>query len=100
MTVNQGTDTVQLRAVFSNPDRMLVDGQLVSVVAEVGKPQASLLIPQQAIQTDPFVLVVDQQGRNTPRRSGRGDRPARGARRSSSRVCRRCAQAKSCKQPK
>jgi membrane fusion protein (multidrug efflux system) len=36
VTVNQGTDTVQLRAVFPNPDRMLVDGQLVSVVAEVG----------------------------------------------------------------
>src|SRR6185436_10880138 len=44
VTVNQGTDTVQVRAVFPNPDRMLVDGQLVSVIAEVGKPQASLLI--------------------------------------------------------
>ena len=30
VTVNQGTDTVQVRAMFPNPDRVLVDGQLVS----------------------------------------------------------------------
>jgi membrane fusion protein (multidrug efflux system) len=71
VTVNQGTDTVQVRAVFPNPDRVLVDGQLVSVVAEVGKPQASLLIPQQAIQIDqsgPFVLVVDSASKVEIRR--------------------------------
>ena len=32
VTVNQGTDTVLVRATFPNPDRVLVDGQLVSVV--------------------------------------------------------------------
>ena len=37
VTVNQGTDTVQVRAVFPNPNRILVDGQLVTVVAEIGK---------------------------------------------------------------
>jgi membrane fusion protein, multidrug efflux system len=71
VTVNQGTDTVQVRAVFANPDRVLVDGQLVSVVAEVGKPQASLLIPQQAIQIDQsgaFVLVVDKASKVEVRR--------------------------------
>jgi membrane fusion protein, multidrug efflux system len=71
VTVNQGTDTVQVRAVFPNPDRVLVDGQLVSVVAEVGKPQASLLIPQQAIQIDQsgaFVLVVDSASKVEVRR--------------------------------
>jgi membrane fusion protein (multidrug efflux system) len=71
VTVNQGTDTVQVRAVFSNPDRVLVDGQLVSVVAEVGKAQASLLIPQQAIQIDQsgaFVLVVDKASKVEVRR--------------------------------
>jgi len=71
VTVNQGTDTVQVRAVFPNPDRMLVDGQLVSVIAEVGKPQASLLIPQQAIQIDQtgaFVLVVDSASKVEMRR--------------------------------
>jgi membrane fusion protein (multidrug efflux system) len=71
VTVNQGTDTVQVRAVFPNPNRVLVDGQLVSVVAEVGKPQASLLIPQQAIQIDQsgaFVLVVDSASKVEVRR--------------------------------
>jgi membrane fusion protein (multidrug efflux system) len=71
VTVNQGTDTVQVRAVFPNPDRTLVDGQLVSVVAEVGKAQASLLIPQQAIQIDQvgaFVLVVDSASKVEMRR--------------------------------
>ena len=71
VTVSQGTDTVQVRAVFANPDRILVDGQLVSVVAEVGKAQSSLVIPQQAIQIDqagPFVLVVDSANKVDMRR--------------------------------
>jgi len=38
VTVNQGTDTVLVRATFPNPDRILVDGQLVAVVAEGGTP--------------------------------------------------------------
>jgi len=43
----------------------------VSVIAEVGKPQASLLIPQQAIQIDQtgaFVLVVDSASKVEMRR--------------------------------
>ena len=71
VTVSYGTDTVQVRAVFANPDRILVDGQLVSIVAEVGKAQSSLVIPQQAIQIDqagPFVLVVDSANKVDMRR--------------------------------
>jgi membrane fusion protein, multidrug efflux system len=71
VTVSQGTDTVLVRAIFANPERILVDGQLVSVVAEVGKAQTSLLIPQQAIQIDqagPFVLVVDSASKVGMRR--------------------------------
>jgi membrane fusion protein (multidrug efflux system) len=71
VTVSQGTDTVQVRAVFANPERTLVDGQLVSVVGEHGKAQTSLLIPQQAIQIDqagPFVLVVDSESKVSMRR--------------------------------
>jgi membrane fusion protein, multidrug efflux system len=62
VTVNQGTDTVLVRAVFANPDRILVDGQLVTVVVEEEAGQTALIIPQRAIQSDqagPFVLVVD-----------------------------------------
>jgi membrane fusion protein, multidrug efflux system len=62
VTVNPGTDTVLVRALFPNPDRILVDGQLVTVVVEEGAGQSALIIPQRAIQSDQggaFVLVVD-----------------------------------------
>jgi membrane fusion protein (multidrug efflux system) len=71
VTVSQSTDTVQVRATFANPDRILVDGQLVSLIAEVGPPQSSLTIPQQAIQIDQagaFVLVVDKDSKVEMRR--------------------------------
>ena len=71
VTVSQGTDTVQVRAEFPNPERLLVDGQLVSVLVEAGKAQSSLLIPQQALQIDqagPFVLVVDGASKVEARR--------------------------------
>jgi membrane fusion protein, multidrug efflux system len=70
-TVNQGTDTVQVRAIFANPDRVLVDGQLVTVVAEEGKGESVLLAPQQALQVDqtgPYVLVVDKENKIQIRR--------------------------------
>ena len=60
--VNQGTDTVQVRATLPNPKGVLVDGQLVTVVVETAKPKAALVIPQQAVQIDQggrFVLKVD-----------------------------------------
>src|SRR6202140_2269791 len=70
-TVNQGTDTVQVRAIFANPDRVLVDGQLVTVVAEEGKGESALLVPQQALQVDqtgPYVLFVDKDNKIQIRR--------------------------------
>jgi membrane fusion protein, multidrug efflux system len=41
VTVSSGTDTVQVRAQFPNPKRILVDGQLVSVVVETGAADRS-----------------------------------------------------------
>ena len=38
-----------------NPDGMLIDGQLVRVSVEAGKPEEKVLVPQSA-------LIVDQQG--------------------------------------
>jgi membrane fusion protein (multidrug efflux system) len=81
VTVNQGTDTVQARAVFPNPNRTLIDGALVSVVAEVGKSDKALLVPQQALQADQagvFVLVVDKDNKVEVRRVEVGE--SRGAR--------------------
>lgn len=66
VTVSQGTDTVLVRAEFPNPNRILVDGQLVNVVAELGEGQKTLQIPQQALQIDQsgtFVLVVDKDNK-------------------------------------
>jgi len=62
VTVSQGTDTVLVRASFPNPERTLVDGQLVAVVLEGGTAESALVVPGQSLQLDQagaFVLVVD-----------------------------------------
>ncbi|MFN7598998.1 MAG: efflux RND transporter periplasmic adaptor subunit, partial [Cereibacter sp.] len=65
VTVDVGTDTVLIRAVFANPDGLLRDGSLVSVELTGGTPDPVLTVPQQAVQRDltgPYVLVVDSAG--------------------------------------
>jgi membrane fusion protein, multidrug efflux system len=62
--VSGSTDTVAVRAELANPQGLLVPGAFVSVVAEAGKPQTALVIPQAAIQLDQagrFVMVVDAE---------------------------------------
>ena len=71
VTVDQGTDTVPVRATVPNPERLLVDGQLVDVIAEGGTPETALVVPQSAIQADqvgPFALVVNEQHKIEVRR--------------------------------
>jgi membrane fusion protein (multidrug efflux system) len=71
VTVNPGTDTVLVRAVFDNPDRLLVNGQLVSVIAESGPGEKALVVPGQALQLDQagaYVLVVDKDSKIQVRR--------------------------------
>jgi membrane fusion protein (multidrug efflux system) len=61
--VNQGTDTVEVRASLPNPQGLLVDGQLVTVVAETARPRPALLVPQAAVQIDQagrYVLKLGQ----------------------------------------
>ena len=63
---NAGTDTVQVRATLPNPKDILVDGQLVTAVAQTAQPQAALVIPQQAVQVDQagrYVLKVDAENK-------------------------------------
>ncbi|HZC98081.1 MAG TPA: efflux RND transporter periplasmic adaptor subunit [Bradyrhizobium sp.] len=55
VSVDRSTDTVSVRAAFPNPDFALVDGQLVRVALESGKPEEKIVIPQAA-------LISDQQG--------------------------------------
>ena len=55
VSVNRSTDTVLVRATIPNPAELLIDGQLVSVVLEAGKPVEQVVVPQAA-------LIADQQG--------------------------------------
>jgi membrane fusion protein (multidrug efflux system) len=62
VTVDRATDTVQVRAVFPNPSGVLIDGQLVTVNLETGKPEDQVLVPQAALITDQqgvYVFIVD-----------------------------------------
>jgi membrane fusion protein (multidrug efflux system) len=64
--VNTGTDAVDVRATFPNPDRLLVDGQLVTAVVEAEKPKPTVVVPMGAIQinqTGPFVLIVNAESK-------------------------------------
>jgi membrane fusion protein (multidrug efflux system) len=66
-----GTDTVTVRAVMPNPERTLIDGQLVTASIEAKDPQNLPVIPQQALQADQqgtFVLVVDGENKVQVRR--------------------------------
>ena len=50
--VDEETGTVTMRAVFENPDELLVPGDYVNVTIRVNKPQKVMLIPQSATKTD------------------------------------------------
>ena len=50
--VDENTGTVTLRAVFENPDELLVPGDFVNVTLRVNYPQKVMLIPQSATKTD------------------------------------------------
>ncbi|MDA8231180.1 MAG: efflux RND transporter periplasmic adaptor subunit [Magnetospirillum sp.] len=66
-----GTDTVDVRAIFPNPDGILVPGQFANVVVETAQPVASLVVPQSALQIDQagaYVMVVDSAGKVEMRR--------------------------------
>jgi membrane fusion protein, multidrug efflux system len=77
---NQGTDTITVRAVFSNPDGWLVSGQIVNVTVEAGEPSQALMIPQAALQVDQsgsYVLFVAPDDKVEQRRVKLG--PVKGA---------------------
>lgn len=66
-----GTDTITVRAEIPNPNRVLIDRQLVTAIVETDQPQTELTIPQQALQLDQagaYVLVVDKDNKVQVRR--------------------------------
>ncbi len=50
--VDENTGTVTMRAVFENPDELLVPGDYVNVTIRVNVPQKVMLIPQSVTKTD------------------------------------------------
>ncbi|MBS0001633.1 MAG: efflux RND transporter periplasmic adaptor subunit [Thioalkalivibrio sp.] len=71
VTVDPGTDSVLVRSRLPNPDGLLVPGQFVTVILEIGEPETALLVPQSSLQMDQlglFVLVVDDQQQVAVRR--------------------------------
>lgn len=63
--VSQTTDTSIVRAVFANPDQLLLHGALVGVTLVRSEPELVLSVPQRAVQRDqlgPFVMAVAADG--------------------------------------
>lgn len=66
VTVEPGTGSVTLRAIFPNPDKLLLPGMFVHATVEQGEQAQALLVPQQAVtrnqKGEPTALVVGADG--------------------------------------
>ncbi|MBD1390446.1 efflux RND transporter periplasmic adaptor subunit [Neiella sp. HB171785] len=59
--IDQATGTISIRAIFPNPDQILIPGMYVTLIIEGVKPVQAVLIEQRAISQDQqghFVMVV------------------------------------------
>ena len=67
VTVDPTTGSVILRAIFPNPNGVLLPGMFVRTVVQEGVNKKALLIPQQAVSRDPkgnpLTLIVDAGGK-------------------------------------
>lgn len=75
-SVDLQTGTIQARAIFPNPDGILLPGQFVRIIVEGVSLQAALTIPKEAVSQGPqgpFVYVVggDERAAVRPIRLGR-----------------------------
>ena len=60
-SIDEGSDTVEMRATFDNPNNLLLPGQFVNVAVQDSDPSDVAAIPQSAIQLDAkghYVYVV------------------------------------------
>ena len=64
--VDQGTGSVTLRAVFPNPDQLLLPGMFVRARVEEGVTDRAFLVPQRAVlrtpRGEPMVVIVNAEG--------------------------------------
>ncbi len=64
--VDPATGAVSLRARIPNPDKRLLPGTFVTIMASMGERQDAFLIPQTAVQRDAtgaYILVVGGDGK-------------------------------------
>ncbi|WP_409363143.1 efflux RND transporter periplasmic adaptor subunit [Bradyrhizobium liaoningense] len=66
-SVSETTGTFSVRAVFSNPDRLLLPGMYVRALVEEGVAPNSFLVPQRAVtrntKGEPTALFVSKEGK-------------------------------------
>jgi len=70
-TVDVGTGTIAIRAVFKNTDGTLLPGQYVSVLISRSESKSMAMVPQSAVLEDHdgrYVLLVDDNNRVVMRR--------------------------------
>ncbi|HKT97787.1 MAG TPA: efflux RND transporter periplasmic adaptor subunit [Paraburkholderia sp.] len=71
VTVDQTTGSVTIRALFPNPDRVLLPGMFVRARIDEGTNENAFLVPQVGVQHDQkgqaTVLVVDKDNKVAPR---------------------------------
>jgi len=70
-TVDPGTGTIAVWALFDNPDGTLLPGQYVTVLVVRSQPELMTVVPQSAILEDHdgrYVLVVNDQNQVVMRR--------------------------------
>jgi membrane fusion protein (multidrug efflux system) len=67
ITVDPTTGSVSVRAVFPNPDKILLPGMFVRAIVEEGLNELALLVPQQGVSRDtkgnPYALIVNGEGK-------------------------------------
>jgi membrane fusion protein (multidrug efflux system) len=72
VTVDPTTGSVVLRAVFPNPEGVLLPGMFVRAIVREGINEQAILVPQQAVSRDPkgnpLALIVDSEGKIQQRR--------------------------------
>jgi membrane fusion protein (multidrug efflux system) len=71
VTVEQETGSVTLRALFPNPEQLLLPGMFVRAILEEGVKEDGILIPQRGVTRNPagsaMVMVVGAEDKVEPR---------------------------------
>ncbi|HEX8027547.1 MAG TPA: efflux RND transporter periplasmic adaptor subunit, partial [Vicinamibacterales bacterium] len=71
VTVDQGTGSVTVRAIFQNKDRVLLPGMFVRARIDEGVNDRAIVVPQTGVTHDPkgqpTALVVDEHNKVTVR---------------------------------